>query len=104
MKKYRREKLNSLLEREVADLLLKNFDAGKGVFISVVRAEVSDDITNAKIYISVYPEEKEKEVLEKLQKEIYHLQQILNKKLFLNFVPKIIFKVSRGYKGLVAKW
>lgn len=62
--------------------------------VSVTEAQTSGDFRHANIMISVFPFEKNKIILSILEKNIYHIQQILNKKLQMRPVPKISFKID----------
>lgn len=91
---YRLQKVNSLLVHEVGDILLKEMEFPSGILVTVTQAEVTDDLKQANIFISVLPFDKTKRILDILNKNIYHLQQILNKRLRMKPVPKIAFKID----------
>ena len=84
-------RLNELFKREVSEILLKQEGFDRGVLVTVTRVDISPNLSEAKIFISVMPEEQRKEVLDSLRKNIYHIQQELNKKLFLKKIPRILF-------------
>jgi ribosome-binding factor A len=96
---FRKEILNSLLRKEIGKIMMKEMDFGK-TLVTVTQAKVSNDLSKAKILITVFPESEEKNVLFELQKNIYHLQKILNKKLKMKKVPKISFEIDQGMKNL----
>jgi len=96
---FRKEILNSLLRKEVSKIMMKEMDFGK-TLVTVTQAKVSNDLSKAKILITVFPESEEKNALFELQKNIYHLQKILNKKLKMKKVPKISFEIDQGMKNL----
>lgn len=98
MKKYRLEKLNSMVRKEIAVILQRNVDLEKGTFISVNRADVSTDTSQAKIFISVFPDNLCQKVLNQINNQIYHLQQIFNKRMTLKVVPKLIFTLDNSSK------
>lgn len=107
MKKYRLEKFNSLVHREIADILQQNVNLEKGTFLSVIRTEVCNDISHAKIFVAVYPDRLRQNILNQLNGQIYHLQQIFNKRMPFKIVPKLTFildasqdKVQNMYKIL----
>jgi|AntAceMinimDraft_18_1070375.scaffolds.fasta_scaffold05208_5 ribosome-binding factor A len=89
-------RLNELLKREVSKILLREEDFGKEILITLTRADVSPDLSNVKIFISTMPESKRKEVIDILKKDIYHIQQELNKKLYLRKIPRIVFLEEKG--------
>jgi len=57
--------------------------------VTLTRVKATPNLQQAKVYISVMPEERRKEALKLLQKEIYGIQQLLNKRLNMRPVPRI---------------
>lgn len=93
---HRVERLNNLIQEEVSLLLHKEVEFGLGILVTVTRAEVSIDTAHAKVYISVLPQKHTGKVVETLRKNIYRLQQVLNKELRFRPVPKIEFVVDKS--------
>lgn len=94
MNENREKKINKLLSVEVARILRTEVDLDDIGFVTVMGAKISPTMEHATIIISVIPSEKSKEILQQLKKEIYMIQQILNKRLDLRKVPKIRFGVD----------
>lgn len=94
MSSHRLQKLNSLLEQQIGQIILEEADIPPGILVTVLGAETTEDFKETKIIFSVFPFEKSQQVLEVLNKNIYHLQQILNKKLRMRPVPKMIFRTN----------
>ena len=84
-------KVNQLLKREIGRILLRETDLPDEAFVTITRVDASLNLQQAKVYISVIPEEKSKETLKILDKQIFSIQQSLNKKLRMRPVPKIIW-------------
>jgi len=84
------DRLNEMLKRAVAEVILSEKDIPNTILVTVTRADTSLDLSQVKIYVSVMPDSKKKEVLDSLNKNIYHIQQVLNSKIKLRRVPKII--------------
>ena len=59
--------------------------------ITVNRVDTTANVIEAKVYISVFPDEKVGEVMKMLNRNIYEIQQQINKKLNMRPIPKIIF-------------
>lgn len=93
---YRLERLNNLIQEEVSKLLFKELEFGLGILVTVTRAQVSTGVAHAKIYISILPKNRTGKVFEILKKNIYHIQQLLNKQLPIRPVPKIEFELDKG--------
>ena len=92
---YRKEKINDLIRDEVGKILHQNLDMEIDALVTVIKATVSDDLNHVRIYISVFPSQFAQEALEKINKEIYFFQQILNKKLKIHPVPKMFFVLDK---------
>jgi len=95
MSSFRVEKINALLKKELNKIFLKEFDFSPEVFITITRVETSSNLIESKVYISVIPKKAKKEIFDFLNKEIYHIQQKINKVLRMRPVPKIIFKEEK---------
>jgi ribosome-binding factor A len=90
----RLKKLNDLLRDEAGKILKKELEFND-VLVTVVRADISPTLEHATIWISVLPESKRETALQKINLKIYHLQQILNKRLAMRPVPKIRFEIDK---------
>lgn len=88
---WRVEKIQSLIQQELAKIILREMDFPSDVLVTITRAYVPSNLEVANVYISVLPEEKTSEVFQSLNHNIYSLQQFLNKKLRMRPVPKIQF-------------
>lgn len=86
------EKVNAFIQKELGSILLKEVDLFPGILLTITRVDTSSNLIESKVYISILPEDKEKEVMDLLNRKIYFIQQFLNKKLKIRPVPKIIFK------------
>ncbi len=84
-------KVNELIKRELGQLLLKEIDFPKDTLVTITRTEASVDLNQAKVYISIMPESQKSQVLPILKKQIYILQQKLNKRLKMRPTPRIRF-------------
>ncbi|MFH1367036.1 MAG: 30S ribosome-binding factor RbfA [Patescibacteria group bacterium] len=94
MSEKRLNQVNQLILKEVAELLLKEVEFPLGCLVTVIKVKTSADIAHAKVYISVLPVSQTGTVLKILAKNVYHLQQCLNRRMFRRIVPKIIFTVD----------
>jgi len=81
--------VNELLQQELGAILLRELDVPEGTIVTLTRVDAAPNLQQAKIYISVMPEEKAQEVLKLLHKEVYAIQQLLNKRLNMRPVPRI---------------
>lgn len=92
---YRIQRLNNLIKEEISKIIQEEFDL-EGVFITVIDVETSVDCQHSKVKIGVFPTEKSQVVIDFLMKNIYHIQQILNRRLNMRPVPKINFKIDKS--------
>lgn len=90
------QRVSQLIKKELSQLLLKEVDFPEGVLVTITRVETSANLFQAKVYISVMPEEKLSKVLQILDKLIYFLQQRLNKRLKMRPIPRIIFMEEKA--------
>lgn len=85
------QQVNELIKRELGKILLRETDFSKNILVTITRVENSVDLKLARIYISCLPEKEIEKVFTVLNKQIYHLQQTMNKRLPMRPVPKIKF-------------
>lgn len=88
------ERVNQLIKQELGKIISREIFFPRGALVTITEVLTSVDLEHARIKVSIMPEEKQKQVLEILQKNIRHLQQLLNKKLVLRYVPKIEFEID----------
>lgn len=84
-------RVNQLIKKELGWIMLKEVDFPEGVLVTLTRVEVSPNLIEAKIYISVMPENQSSPVFKILKRQIYFLQQKLNNRLKMRPIPKIQF-------------
>lgn len=85
------ERLQIKAREELARIIDKEFDFSPGTLVTVTRTEISEDLTAGRVYISVLPEKEEANVLADINKEIYFVQQLFNKRMEMRPVPRIRF-------------
>lgn len=96
--KKREARINETLRSEVGRLIFEEISFSRNVLITVTRAQVTQDLLEAKIYISVLPEKFSKEVINILTRKTFRLQQMLNKIVNIKRTPKIIFREEKRIK------
>ena len=115
------ERVNELLKRELSKLILREMDFPQDCLVTVTRTDVSTDLSQAKIYISIIPEDCSKNALKILNSRLFFLQARINRLLKMKKVPrikieeeeetkiadrieKVLEEIKKGKKsGLVAK-
>ncbi|MCK5412808.1 MAG: 30S ribosome-binding factor RbfA [Candidatus Pacebacteria bacterium] len=88
------EKVNELIKQEVGKALLSEMNFPLDILVTIISASVSKDLRYADVFISVLPFEKKNEVKEALRENIYFIQKKINKKLVMNPLPRIVFKID----------
>ncbi len=88
---WRIEKVNAFIKKELGAIILKEVDIFPDILLTITRVESSSNLIEAKVHLSILPEDKAQEVIDLLKRKIYFIQQVLNKKLQIRPVPKIVF-------------
>ena len=99
MPSRRQEQVNSLIQKELGAILLSELELPLGSLLTISRVEVSSSLEHADIFVTVLPDGQTERVLALVQKNVYHLQKLLDKKLVLKFVPKIRFQLDEGMQA-----
>lgn len=92
------EKVNALIKNELGKILLRDVDFPQGVLVTITHVDNSPNLSEAKIYVSVMPDEKIDKVFEILNRRIYDIQQVLNRRLNMRPIPRIEFKKEEKTK------
>jgi ribosome-binding factor A len=90
----RQQKIGKQLQRDLAEIIRgKGMAAFGGAMVTVSEVRVSPDLSFAKVYVSIFPSEKGKEVMEILQNSVKSIRgdlgRIVGKQL--RIVPEIAF-------------
>lgn len=96
----RLERINELIKRELGNIILEemNFD---GALVTITDVKSAGNLQTAKVYIATIPTEQDKEVMHRLSNAVFHLQQLLNHRLKMRPVPKIIWQSDLSGDKLV---
>lgn len=94
MELRRLKRIDELVHRFIADYLRSELDTDALVTISSVTT--TGNIQDCTIGITVFPFAKSKIVLKEIEKNIYEIQQALNRGLKMRPVPKITFKIDES--------
>ncbi len=93
----RQNKISRLIQREMADILLKeNKSHFPGKLISVTVVRVTKDLGIARIYLSIFPSEFAGEILKEIQNMSKHLRGELGRKVgkSLRVIPDLEFYID----------
>ena len=93
----RQNKISRLVQREMADILLKlNKSRFPGKLITVTVVRVTKDLGIARIYLSIFPSEFAKEILSDIQLNNKHIRGELGRKVgkTLRVIPELEFYID----------
>ena len=96
MKERRRERLRSLLIRELSDIIRTEIDLPDNVFVTVHDVHLSKDGSRATVFISALRKEDVLKALEILNRAAGYIHHILGMRLKLRVVPRPEFVISSG--------
>ena len=97
MNASRKDRVTSMLKRLVSDFLKQ--EANADALITVTSLDISSDLKNATIRISIYPDGKENGVLPALKKKKKSLREFVMSKTKMKVVPKFQFEIDKGEKN-----
>ncbi len=97
MNEKRKQRLESLLKREIADIVQFEIDKPKDIpFITVSRVMLSKDGRKAQVFISSLNQKDAVRTVSLLNKASKHIQHLLGKRIRIKFIPKLEFTVELG--------
>jgi ribosome-binding factor A len=95
MPSVRCQKVADLLQREIGGILQRGLkDPGIG-FVTVTEVEMSPDLRNARVYVSVYGDEaRKRQALEALDRARPYIQSQVGQHVRLRFAPVLHFRLD----------
>ncbi|HXK31887.1 MAG TPA: ribosome-binding factor A [Candidatus Paceibacterota bacterium] len=84
-------KVNQLIKKELSQIILREIDFSPGILVTLTRVETVPNLSESRIYLSVIPEARQEKAFIMLRNKVWHLQQLLNKRLRMRPIPKICF-------------
>ena len=74
------------------------FEVDPKAMVTVTRTELSEDSKTAKFLISVFPKNKEREILASLNKKNSVFKNYLRTKTRMKFLPSAFFELDRSWE------
>jgi len=113
MESHRQKKIASVLQLDLVDVLQGAARQGglQGVIISVTKVNVTTDLSIAKVYLSIFPIDKSKELIEGIQSNSplikhelaqrtrHQLRRMPRLSFFLDDSLEYIDQINRSLKG-----
>lgn len=79
------------MKQEIADVLMRKIKDPRVGFVTVTDVELSDDLRNAKVFVSSYGGDK-RETLKGLESASAFIRAEVGRRLRLKFIPEILFR------------
>jgi|TARA_R100001039_G_C1838630_1_gene100218 ribosome-binding factor A len=109
----RQKKIGSVLQRDLVDVLQKAATQGgmQGILISVTKVKVTVDLSVAKVYLSIFPNDKGKELIQGIksnaplikhelaQRTKNQLRRMPELQFYLDDSLEYIDKIDKSLKG-----
>ncbi|MBI2640690.1 MAG: 30S ribosome-binding factor RbfA [Candidatus Sungbacteria bacterium] len=89
------ERLKEFLKEELSGILDRELEFPDESLVTITKVEVSPDKYYATAFISVLGADTEK-IMEILRKNVYNMQQLLNRRVRMRPVPRISFAIDEG--------
>ena len=95
MENTRLDKVNRLLEKELAEILRQETAKTRGLLISVSAVRTAPDLSFAKVFVSVFPSDKAKETVQNLNDHVSGIRGALGNKVRyqLRIIPELRFDI-----------
>lgn len=96
MQKNRTDRLNSLLKEVISEVIRREVrDPNVNELMTVTRVDITKDLHNAKVYVSVIgSKEAKKKTLEALNNAAGFIAVNASKKVVMRYFPELIFKLD----------
>jgi ribosome-binding factor A len=97
MSTIRQEQIQNRLIEEISGMLRRDLKDPRLGFITVTSAEISRDLRNAQVYVSVFgDEDQRKNSMAALQRATGKIRGEFARRAHLRFAPEIIFRFDEG--------
>lgn len=92
----RSQRVGDLLRQEISDIIMRRLKDPRIGFITVTGVDVSDDLKNARVFISVLKEEDREITLKVLNDAKKMVRSELAKRVRLRSIPSIEFRMDEA--------
>ena len=97
MARLRVEKVQEAIQHEISNMLLHDVKDPRIQFVTVTGVELTDDMSYAKVFISMYgPEDKQEETWKALNKALGFMRTEIAKRIRLRFAPTLILQKDKS--------
>ena len=89
---YKRSaRVSDQMKEEIADILMRKVRDPRVGFVTVTDVVVSDDLRNAKVFVSVLGDERE-DTLKALEHATAFIRSELGRRMRMKFMPELLFR------------
>lgn len=88
------QQINEVIKQELNQIILREIEFDLGSMVTITRMETDPELKGARIFLRVFPENKERKSLKLLNKRAPFLQALLKKKVVLRYLPQIKFFID----------
>jgi len=88
-------RLAGVLQPLISQILERENYNQDGSIITVTEVDINRALTQANVFLSIFPEDKSKEIFANINRDIFKIQQQINKQCQIKIVPKVIFKLDQ---------
>ena len=96
MENTRIDKINRLLEKELAEILRQETAKTHGLLVSVSAVRTAPDLSFAKVFVSVFPSDRGTDVVNNLNRQVGGIRGALGNKVRyqLRVIPELRFDID----------
>ncbi|HLT20546.1 MAG TPA: 30S ribosome-binding factor RbfA [Thermomicrobiales bacterium] len=97
MSARRREQVGSILREELSGILQREMKDPRLGFVSILRVDITPDMSFARVYVSVYgSQEEQQKTMEALEHASGFIRRQLAPRLTLRTIPRLRFILDRS--------
>lgn len=88
------ERINELVRQELGGFIMREIELPENSLVTITRVETTPDMKNAKIYVTILPDNLRGTILELLKKNSRHLHELIKEKLEIKIIPNFNFLID----------
>jgi len=93
--KHRLRRVNELVKRELSGIIAREISFDSAI-VTINQVDVTNDLKNAHVFVSVLGAESEQSVMNKLEDQRVALQAELAKHVVLKYTPHLVFHLDHS--------
>lgn len=93
-KTRRQERVGSLFQEALSEVISRDLHLAPGVFVAVSRVEMTGDLKLARVYFRIFGETPADEVLSFLEKQKSFIRRTLASRVNIKYNPELFFAID----------